>query len=406
VFVTDDQRADPDSYRMLDKTVGWFRRGGTQYTNMVVSTPLCCPSRAQILSGRYGHNTHVNRMNDEADLDTTATLEHDLKAAGYQTAIAGKYLNVPLVDPPYFDRWSIFDPNKSYSHVRFNVQGRGKWIDGYLTTFLRRRALDYVSSFDQAKPWFLYVAPYAPHEPATPERKYARDGVPPWREDPATGERDISDKPAYVRRFASSVSKNEVEAFREQQLRSLESADDLMWKVIDWVQTNARRPTLVFFLSDNGYLYYEHHLTKKFFPYDPSVRVPLFVRWIDGPELPPTDARVALNVDIAPTVYDVAGLEPSYVVDGRSIFGADRRRYALLEFWRYRGLPAWRALWTPRWEYIEYPGSPVREYYGRHDPSQLHNVYSDRRAGNEPRRGPILHRRLVHAVRCSGRSCP
>ena len=126
LIVTDDQRAAVDTMSAMPKTRALFENQGTNYPNFMVTTPLCCPSRSSIFSGRFAHNTGVLTNTDADDVqafDQGATIQAYLRAAGYQTGIAGKFFNTWPVgqDPPNFDRWAIF--GGGYDDPVFNVDG-------------------------------------------------------------------------------------------------------------------------------------------------------------------------------------------------------------------------------------------------------------------------------------------
>jgi len=160
-----------------------------------VTTPNCCPSRASIFTGLFAHN-HGIRSNGTADLPQSVTVQRYLHDAGYKTAILGKYLNTwPLAKaPPYFDRWALVRPD-SYVNADFNIDGTVAPVSGYSTDVIGSRTVKLLRAFDRQddKPWFLYVAPVAPHRPATPAPQYAAAPVPPWLPSPAVLEADRSD---------------------------------------------------------------------------------------------------------------------------------------------------------------------------------------------------------------------
>src|SRR5919106_2291697 len=287
IIVTDDQRAT-GTLDVMPTTLQVFQRNGTQFSNAFVSTPLCCPARASIFSGRYAHNHRVLRTGtDPAVFDQDATMQARLQGAGYLTAITGKYLNSwdQSLDPPYFDRWAFFSkgsqPNSDgyYNHT-FNVDGIQRAVEEYSTRFIRKRALRFLRWFerDDDRPWFLYIAPFAPHAPAVPEPKYVGAPLPPWQESPATFEEDVDDKPVYVQ--FSKAKRWRVRRMRENQLRSLMSVDDLVGRLFDTPDSlGERRDTLAIFLSDNGYMWGEHGRSGKGVPYSTSTQIPLFMRW-------------------------------------------------------------------------------------------------------------------------------
>jgi arylsulfatase A-like enzyme len=293
-------------------------------------------------------------------------------------------------------------------------------VPTYSTTFIGDQALAYLAGFerqDDARPWYAYLAPFAPHDPRTPEPRYARasfDGPAPSR---SVNEPDVSDKPAYLRR-RPPVAPATLSALRTATLRTLLSVDDLVDRVLRRLQeTGELDQTLVFFLSDNGYAWGEHRYVGKFVPYTESLKVPFLVRWPGHLPAGTVDDRMVATIDIKPTVLDAAGIrpDPGDTVDGRSLLGGERRRRLLAEYWRdlanAPGIHAWAALRTPTWEYVEnydQPGAPggvYREYYDLvGDPGMERNLLADGDPANDP--PSALGAELAAARTCEGASCP
>ncbi len=394
---------------VMPKTLGIFRDGGITYTNGVVTTPLCCPSRASIFSGQYAHNHGVVSNTKSRALNQSHTMQAELKAHGYRTALSGKFLNGWTANPPHFDRWvmhldSFIDPT-------FNWEGVQKKVPGYATTLLKRKAIEYLNHFEQqdTDPWFMQVSTNAPHEPATPATKYADAAIPAWNRSPAVLETDVSDKPAYVR--AAKINRAEVAALRDRQLRSLMSVDDLVGTLFAKMRTLGEdRDTLAFFLSDNGLLLGEHRLIRKRLPYDQDIRVPFFVRWPDRFPAGVVENKVVANIDIAPTVYESAGITPSYEVDGESLLSSNRSRIFVEYFFdsaEGRSIPTWQQVWSPGETYTRYPATTptTREYYGQDDTWQLTNLYQDGIEGNEPADAATFEALMDAWSACSGAEC-
>jgi arylsulfatase A-like enzyme len=403
IIVTDDQRAR-GTLGVMPKTMRIFRRGGTSYTQAFATTPLCCPSRASIYTGRYAHNHNVRTNWDARKLNPRTMIQHQLQRAGYNTGVVGK-LNMGGIR--FFDKWATVWPHQSYYGNTFNINGRRRKIRGYSTNFVGAKSVDFLEGFArERKPWYLVVAPFAPHSPAVPARKYARADVPGWSDNPATREADRSDKPLHVQE--ARTSKRRVKKFRRRQLRTLMSVDDMVSRIFRKLRSLGEENTLAFFLSDHGYLWFEHGLRRKEQPYEDSVRIPFFVRWPGHFRAGATKDNLVATIDIAPTVYRAARVGPSYTVDGWSLLGSHVRRRLLLEHWaQLRGpIPTWKATWSPSYEYIEYPNGG-REFYDQvADPWQLENLYGNESPADDPVNGRALRRRLRADARCRGRSCP
>lgn len=417
LIITDDQRA-AGTMKVMPHTRAWVGRGGTKFTNAYATTPLCCPSRASVMTGLYAHNHGVRHNYDAPHLDHSTTLQRHLRDAGYTTALAGKFLNAwPLEDaPPYFDRWAFFQKG-GYRGLTFNVDGRTRSVSRYSTGFVRNRSAQFLEEFenDDERPWYLYVAPFAPHGPPIPAPAHRKKRVPRWRTTPAIREQDLSDKPPFVR--DSQVSMKRARRLRRGQLRALMSVDGMVGHLRSVLEElEEERDTIVVFLSDNGELWHDHGMIGKRHAYLPSVEIPMMVRWPGRIAAGARDPRLAATIDLAPTLLEAAGVSPEVVstMDGKSLLRDDDRDLLLLEHW---GDPdgdyqEWAAILTPEYEYVEYyekrrRNQPIyREYYDLDsDPWQLRNLL----AGNSGTVDPntvALSSRLRAAERCRGVTCP
>ena len=461
IIVTDDQRAngtmdisDPNLDPMR-KTKQWFGAEGTRFAEGSVTTPLCCPSRSSIFTGRYVHNHGVKLNTDGALLGTTedelapdgspnpqrTTLQYYLEQKAnprYETAIFGKYLNNwninctdggPPTPPPFFDKYAIF--GDAYSPTCVNDQGAEKWIWQYSTGYVGDKAvgfLDQMHTNSPDQPWFLYVAPSTPHAPFTPETKYASAPVPPFAPNDSFFENDKRDKPFLYRSLINDA--DAVVRTRDNQLRMLRSADDVVDRIFNelsnepWPGHPGRTQadnTMAFFLGDNGYLWGEHGLIAKPLPYLDDIDVPFYLRWPGwtGHSGGETDNRLVTNVDIAPTVLDtVGGISTSPPMDGQSLLDTAKKRNRLVsELWQPLAAapPNDKYLYaasiqTQTFHYIEYyapPGSNgqlvirAREYYDlTNDHLELTNLLDDGNPKNDPPTGALS------AQLAADRSCP
>jgi arylsulfatase A-like enzyme len=356
------------------------------------------------------------RSADETpDFDQSSTVQHDLQAAGYRTGIFGKYLNGwdLAEDPPYFDDWAIFSKSfvAGYQGGVWNVNGEKRSIDSYSTTFIRGQALRFVQeASEDDRPWALFITTNAPHYPITPDEKYRDAPVPPPEERSASFmERDLSDKPGFVRQF--TVSRREVEETRVAQLRTLMSVDDLVSDLYGRLdELGEEGNTLSFFLSDNGFILGDHSIVGKMVPYEMSIRIPLMMRWPEELEPGTVDGRWATTVDLVPTLLDATGISRSKYVDGKSLIdqGWNRDR-VMSEFWRNHGRPSWGSLLTERFQYTEYfKGGKVyfREYYDlQDDPARERNLLGDSDPSNDPDLD-AARRQLASDLRCKANGCP
>ncbi|HEX2196841.1 MAG TPA: sulfatase [Actinomycetota bacterium] len=413
LVITDDQRAT-GSMQALPTVRALFRRGGRTFTNAFATTPLCCPSRASIVSGRYAHNHGVHTNDDGMDLDPDATVQRYLQDAGYRTAVVGKYLNRwdPKVNPRHFDRFAVW-LRGIYRHSSWNLNGKIRRPEGYTTTLMTGFASRFLRSFekDDDAPWYLWLGPNAPHSPYSAEHRYKGARTKGWDGNPATRDRDVSDEPAFVERSQSSGE--HARKVRRKQLRTLYSVDDQVARVFELLrELDEEEDTVAVFMSDNGFLWGEHGIVGKRYAYTQSIQIPLMIRWPGEVEPGSVDDRLVANLDLAPTLLDVADVPAPTGFDGRSLFGDHARDRLLIEQWEDEEtfVPTMAALRTGDYMYVEYYGesgrSIAREYYDlAADPWQRTNLLGDPDRSNDPD-VRSLARRLRQDRSCAGSGCP
>jgi len=417
VIVTDDQPRDEiaDLRQYMPHTVRLMQQG-VRYPNGAVTFPLCCPSRASGMSGRYAHNTGVHDLETGGKLDPKTTVQYALQRRDYNTAIVGKYLQgIPnSADAPYFDCSATWlQPN--YQHFTANVNGRMEEVDRYSTKYAGDRLRLCLKGFEQSdrRPWYAYWAPHAPHQSpafrdtAQPERKYRGADVPECAQ---PGEKELRDKLPYV--TGHSPRRAKIRRFCANAERALMTVDDEIARTRQWLRAHDERDTLIVYWSDNGMLNGQHNRIGKSVPYLPSVQVPMFMWW-PGPVKAGVDRRLATNVDLAPTILDAAGVRPRTVMDGHTLLGERSRSVqyieSLVEPEEAESMPKWFQLLKPgAWAYIENrlgSGKTFREYYNlRSDPQQHRNLLWGRRTADSPSVGEVrrLHRQLESYRNCRG----
>ncbi len=328
IINTDDQRS-PETLAVMPKVQRLFQEAGTTYLNGMVSTPLCCPSRSSLFSGRYSHNTGIlgNGFPQAVKaFDQDATIQGYLGAGGYQTAMVGKYLTtVPLMDSPRnWDHWA--HTTGGYVNVPFNVDGTYRSTTGYVSQYMTSYSRTFLQDFEAAddQPWLLYVAPQAPHWDYRPSPKYKDAPVPEPVKPPSWNEPDTTDKPPWVQWYADIPEADYLNE-RAKMLRTLMSVDDMTGSIFKQLrQLDETRDTLAIFMSDNGYLWAEHSLDGKRYPYLESSEVPFIVRWpghvAEGVESP----ELVAQIDLLPTALEASGVTPdlTYPLDGQSLVTA------------------------------------------------------------------------------------
>ena len=434
-IIADDMRKDDLKY--MPKTRAVLKDRGMSFENAFVSTPLCCPSRATIMRGQYAHNTgvwlnggpdeggwHAYRSNDN-EQDNVATR---LDAAGYRTALFGKYLNSysnTTVIPSGWDRWfATFHPPWEYFDYDVNDDGTmrhfGTRDSDYQTDVLKRTTRTFIgASVTQGKPFFAYVAPLAPHGPTTsaPRDRHTYDGLKAPRP-PSFNERDVSDKPPWIRQLPrlSDAKKAGIDDNQEKRAETLQALDDLVAGVVGKLRDEGVMDnTYVFFTSDNGVHRGEHRIPgDKGRPYEGDVRIPLLVR---GPGVAAGQQvrKLALNTDYLPTFTDLACTSSSpcntqnwsYVPDGRSLLpvlegnAITWRSTILLEAHQMNAgsTPSYFGVRTNDMKYIEYEGGKKELYNLGPDPYEL----SNRHPATTPSAWLVSR---LHALKtCAGGGC-
>jgi arylsulfatase A-like enzyme len=379
---------------------------GVTFAHAFVSNPQCCPSRVSILTGRYSHSTGVwSNVSPNGGFpafhDDASTVATWLHAAGYRTALIGKYLNeyreaaLEGYVPPGWDRWVAFaEENGQYYDYDLTVNGtlahRGRAPRDYSTNALTNQAVDFIES--ARNPFFLYFAPTAPHDPYVPApADLASCGDLRAYRPSSFGEADVSDKPGFVRELPwSAVKAGEAEDIRLGQCQTLQGIDRAVERIVAALRAKGElSSTLIVFTSDNGLMWGEHRLFYKSVPYEESIRVPMVVRYDPLTRDPRVDRRFVLNLDLAPTFAAAAGL-PERSLDGRSLLpllageAVPWRSTFLLEHAEGSELipiPDYCGERTPRWMYARYRTGAEELYDLSSDPKELVNLASRESVG-------------------------
>jgi N-acetylglucosamine-6-sulfatase len=471
---------------------------GITFNRYYVPYPLCCPSRVSLLTGRYAHNHNVRGnvppnggfTGFKARQAYSHNLAPWLQAAGYRTIHVGKFLNgygdEPFDEgkdvPPGWNAWhSVLraDTNHYFYGYTLNNNGAlegpfgdpGSWdtreygerddfgcpaapLNGkpcvYETDVFNRIAYEEMVGTSPEQPFYLQLDYTAPHgdfrRPAGPEpatRHYNTFAGAPYPHDRAQGfnEGSVNDKPRFIRE-APYLSLQEIHTYRvyyQKALESLRSVDEGVKVVIDTLGSLSRlRNTYVIFTSDNGFFYGEHRLTGgKFIAYEPATHLPLLIR---GPGIKPgtSTGELAANIDIAPTILELAGASADKSIDGRSLVpymkdpALRSRRPILFESFvetadveangeptaqrarassgRHGGASAsivappkdYVGIRLGPYKYIEWPSGEKELYDITKDPYEVNNIVRVRNLS--PIRA-FLHAQLVRLEDCVGRTC-
>jgi len=390
---------------------------GVKFTKAWVTRSLCCPSRASILRGQYTHNHKVwvnvepsggfwNFFDRGLESSTVATW---LNAAGYDTILMGKYLNRYGLDrngnrapsthvPPGWDRWYAWEGLYGGTDTSYQINENGQIViyqrsQIHDTDLHAQTAENFIRHTAGSAPFFMYLAPNAPHDPAYYAPRHASMFSGTALPKPSSfNEANVSDKPQWVQnkpRLSSSQVSNLTQFYRNR-LRALQSLDEMVERLVHALSdTGKLSNTHIVLTSDNGIYLGEHRLQSKGAAYNAAPRIPLVIR---GPGVPrgATRSQMALNNDLAPTFASWAGVVPPSFVDGRPLapllassppamwrtaFLGEHRRTPE-EFAYVRAIPNYSAVRTAQYNYVEY-GTGEKELYDLNaDPTELTNIYN------------------------------
>ena len=383
---------------------------GAHVQNAFVSTSLCSPSRASILSGQYAHNHKVVDNQSLIPEGTVFFPEYLQKEAGYQTGFIGKWHmgEHHSGKRPGFDFWASFKGQGVYYNptINFNGQDQVHGDSAYVTDVLTDYAIDFISNRDQEKPFFLYLSHKGVHSDFQPAKrhigKYENEPVaypptmfPPGHERSTVSadEYNYEDLPNWAKAQRNSWhgvdymyhGQINFEDFYRRYCETLLSVDESIGTILDYLEKeNLLENTVVIYMGDNGFSFGEHGLIDKRQAYEESMRVPMLAM---GGGIPAASAvkEVVQNVDVGPTVMDLAGLETKAHMDGssfkkllyqESIPWRDTVYYEY--FWErpFPQTPTVHAVRTSQYKFIRYHGVwDINELYDiENDPNEMNNL--------------------------------
>ncbi len=417
VILTDDQRWDAlgvvQREQGDDALFPWFEtpnldrlaNEGARFRNAFVTTSLCSPSRASLLSGRYarGHKVADNFTEYPNELPS---YPRRLQEAGYETAYIGKWHMGEDNDArrPGFDHWMSHRGQGNYNDNTFNINGTSQAIPGYYTTVVTDHAVEWIGRRHE-RPWLLVVGQKAPHGgPIEPEPRFAHalDGFAIRKPANYGSYRAADGKPAWLEESLKTwhgaqgplYDLQEHDAFVRAYLATLLSVDESVGRIYETLrETGQLDTTVIVFTSDNGFVLGEHGRVDKRTMYEESIRVPLIVRYPPMVKAGTLVDPMVLNHDVAPTLIEIAGAPPLDGISGRSLADLLRGesapvRTAFLYEYNYESqfpyTPNVRGVRTDRFKLIRYPngdGTPDRftaELYDiTADPYELRNLIAD-----------------------------
>lgn len=415
IFVlADDHRYDflgfhPDGPAWIETpAMDRMAKQGVHAANAFVSTSLCSPSRASILTGRYMHK-HKVVDNQNPVPDGTVFFPQLLQKAGVHTAYVGKWHMGHGNDEarPGFDHWASYKGQGVYTDPVYNVNGKRKQYKGYDTDVATDLALDYLKNGRPAdKPFFLYLSFKAPHYPFAPAPRHAgryKDKPIDYPQTRARTERNYRTQPNWVKRRRYSIhgiDHMETGPFDKDPVPNLDDLyhsfaeavhgiDENLGRVLKYLDDNdLADSTMVIYMGDNGFHLGEHGFYDKRDAFETSIRVPLLVM-APGKIKPNVKIdRMVMNIDIAPTILDAMNVKPAADsdMDGRSFLPLlkgeavnDWRTHILYEYhweWNFPATPTTFAIRTDRYKYIYYHGTwDIDSFHDlQTDPIERHNL--------------------------------
>lgn len=397
-------------------------RDGAMLTRAYVTTSLCSPSRASILTGLYAHNHRVVDNYHPVDPDLIF-FPQQLQKSGYETAFIGKWHMGGEIDDPQrgFDHWVAFKGQGTYfpdghgttrevpqtTYDGFNVNGKRVDQKGYITDELTDYSIDWLKQRNSAKPFFLYVSHKAVHSDFVPaDRHRGRyDGKPHPIAVPSADEMAAGNLPMWVRNqrnsrhgadFGYNLADFSPEVYYRRYCEALLAVDESVGRLRSFLSDQGLdENTIVVYMGDNGFQFGDHGLIDKRVAYEASARVPLLIVAPEGVStgtIPPnvTFDNVVANIDIAPTLLEAAGAEPLPHTDGMSIWDSLCQNRALSMtgrtvlyeyYWErnYPHTPTQHAILGSRFKYIRCHGLWDRDelYDLKNDPGEMKNLIDD-----------------------------
>ena len=343
VIYSDDQRQDAlgvnGNPEIMTPSLDRLAKGAIRFTNANVVFSLCSPSRAALLTGRYGSANGVLGLGSALN-PGEKTIASRLKEAGYQTGLSGKWHIKQHPKEVGFDFYSFFHGNGTYYNRLIHDMDKEVKPAQHCDEYCVERSIDFLEDAAQRdKPFFLLHCTQLPHMngelkwDAKPETLAKYDAA----KMPVAENRldDLSSKPEYLRTVRNRTQakhygypdEKAIQKHTKEYYSVITEMDDALGRLINKIdQLGIRDNTYIIFMSDNGWMLGDHGFTSKVLPYRPSTHVPLLVL---GPGLSPrAEDAIALNIDIAPTLMELAGLKIPKAIHGKSLIPVLREKSA------------------------------------------------------------------------------
>jgi len=395
-LLTDDHRYDALGFLRTQPFIETpnldaLARAGVHLRNAFVTTSLCSPSRASILTGLYAHRHRVIDNNNPVSKDLVFFPQY-LQRAGYETAMIGKWHMGGESDAPQrgFDHWVSFKGQGSYlpEPNGLNVDGKRVPQKGYITDELTDYALDWLKGRKGDHPFFLYLSHKGVHSDFVPPDRYkgqaaGKSFTPPRTMRPE----NVEGAPMWAQNQRNSWhgvdypyhSDLDLAEYYKRYAETLHGVDDSVGRIVQLLKERGLLDsTLIVYMGDNGFAFGEHGLIDKRTAYEESMRVPMIAHCPELFKGGTTVSEVVANIDVAPTVLEAAGLHPPSTMDGRSFLGLmegkkmEWRDSLLYEYYWERNFPPTPTIYALRGDRYKYI-----HYYGVWDSDELYDLQAD-----------------------------
>lgn len=416
--LTDDQRFDAMGFMghpfLKTPSIDRIRNEGGWFKNAFCTTSLCSPSRASFLTGAYPsrHGIMANDMGFDFDFDKTPSYHQILRdKGGYKSAYLGKWHMGLFHDNPRpgFDYWLGFKDQGVYIDPPLNENGRQFKAKGYITDILNQAALKWLEE-NGAEPFCMFLSHKAVHEPFIPANRHKGVYKDKQLNEPASYNDPMTDKPLWQRALVKEWVKDAYrsrdyrkekpacnlpesypkrdytfEPFRRNYYECVLAVDEGLGAIMDKLEAMGQLDnTVIVFAGDNGFFMGEHRMGDKRCAYEESIRIPMLIRYPRLVKPGTTIEQMVMNIDLAPTFYEIAGIKAPSCVQGNSLVrlfegSKDWRNSILYSYWvdiNFPQYPRMLAIRTEEWKLITYPDTQDKSelYDLKNDPYEMSNL--------------------------------